>query len=108
MSVESRINELIAAHFSVGTQSIRPQTDFYTDLEADVLDLPELAMEMETEFAVALDSRVLEGVKTVEDLVNHVHDRLEIRRQELALAFFEAKARVDAAMAVHCPGGRCE
>ena len=45
MSVESRLKELIAAHFRISVESVRETTDFYTDLEADVLDLPELAME---------------------------------------------------------------
>ena len=42
MSEESRLKELIAAHFRISVESVRETTDFYTDLEADVLDLPEL------------------------------------------------------------------
>ncbi|HJD96353.1 acyl carrier protein [Mailhella massiliensis] len=98
MSVESRLNELIADHFRISVESVQRTTDFYTDLEADVLDLPELAMEVEKTFSIALDSRIMENVKTVEDMTEYVQECLERKRQELALALCEAKARMDAVM----------
>ena len=98
MSVESRLKELIAAHFRISVESVRETTDFYTDLEADVLDLPELAMEVEKAFSIALDSRIVENVKTVEDMAEYVQECLEKKRQKLGLALYEAKARMDAAM----------
>ena len=59
---------------------------------------PELAMEVEKAFSIALDSRIVENVKTVEDMAEYVQECLEKKRQKLALALYEAKARMDAAM----------
>ena len=86
MSIEQRLNELIAAHFKVSASTIGPELDFYADLNADLLDLPELAMEIEDRLELTLDSRLVDDMRTVRELQIYVSDRVEQKRYLAASA----------------------
>ena len=80
MSIARRLNEIVAAQFKVPVESIRPDTDFHSDLEADALDMPELAMEVEEAFDIMLDDRSVDALRTVRDLQDYVERSLEEKR----------------------------
>ena len=109
MSVQEKLSELVAAHFRVPLENIRPETDFYADLEADILDVPELAMDVEDAFAIMLDSRSVELMKTVGEMLEYINERLEQKRVSLALCLLASKAQAgESLMTAVRYGGMCE
>lgn len=99
MSVETRLNEIVAAHFNVPVESIRPGVGFRSDLAADALDMPELAMDVEEAFDIMLEDRIVDGMDTVRDLLDYVRGSLEEKRlfsasaSAAAVYLYGAKAR---------------
>ena len=99
MSIARRLNEIVAAQFQVPVESIRPDTDFHSDLEADALDMPELAMEVEEAFDIMLDDRSVDALRTVRDLQDYVERGLEEKRlfsASAAVYLLVARARYNA------------
>ena len=101
MSSARRLNEIVAAQFKVPVESIRPDTDFHSDLEADALDMPELAMEVEEAFDIMLDDRSVDALRTVRDLQDYVERSLEEKRlfsasASAAVYLLAARARYNA------------
>ncbi|HEX9992788.1 MAG TPA: acyl carrier protein [Acidimicrobiales bacterium] len=50
---------------SVPAEKVTPDAKFGDDLDADSLDLVELVMALEEEFAVSVDEEELDGIQTV-------------------------------------------
>ena len=72
--------ELIRAHLStelgVDASRIAEDTRFKEDLEADSLDLVELAMALEEELSLEIPDEELEGIRTVGDAVDFIAERV--------------------------------
>ena len=64
-----KLKEMIAESLNVSVDAITEESRFQEDLEADSLDLFELAMSMEEEFGVEIPSEDLEQIQTVGDAV---------------------------------------
>ena len=77
--VEPRVRRMVAEHLGVGTEELTADVSLTDDLAADSLDLVELALAVEREFAVHVPESVLEGVRTFGELVDLVR-RLALRR----------------------------
>ena len=80
MSDEGKIRDLIAAHFHKEPGCILPAMDFYSDLGADYLDLPELAMELEEAFGFPLNPMKVDSMRTVAELSAYVLGMAEASR----------------------------
>ena len=108
MSIAKRLNEIVAAQFKVPVESVRPDTDFHSDLEADTLDMPELAMEVEEAFDIMLDDGSVDALRTVRDLRDYVERRLEEKRlfsaSAVAVCLLAAQARCDVPVAARHGG----
>ncbi len=72
MFVEPRVRHLVAEHLGVGLDKLVSRVILRDDLAADSLDLVELAMVLEGEFAIVVSQRVLDEVRTYGDLVTAV------------------------------------
>ena len=71
--VFEKVKELIAAQFGVDPDGISEETDFVADLEADSLDVVELAMTMEEEFDLSeISEDDIKCIQTVGDLVAYI------------------------------------
>ena len=67
------IRAIIAEQFGVSTDEITMDTNILEDLGADSLDIVELSMAMEGEFALdEMKEEDLKGIQTVGDLVDFV------------------------------------
>lgn len=72
-----KVQAVIAEQFELDTDKITMNTSFEDDLEADSLDLVDLAVELEDEFAIGeTEEGVLEKIKTVGDVVNYILKKL--------------------------------
>lgn len=73
-----RIKEIICSQFDVDPEKITSETSFVDDLDADSLDVVELAMSMESEYDIPeIGEEEIKKIQTVGDLVNYVTAALE-------------------------------
>lgn len=73
-----RMQKIIAEQFSVDPDEITTETSFEADLGADSVDLVELVMSMEEEFAIdEVREEDLATLSTVGDCVNYLSSRLD-------------------------------
>ena len=72
--VRGRLAELIECE----PGDIKLETRLEEDLEADSLDLVELAMALEEELSLEIPDEELEGIRTVGDAVEFVAERVQI------------------------------
>ena len=73
--IQGRLAELIECD----PETIKLETRLEEDLEADSLDLVELAMSLEEELSLEIPDEELEGIRTVGDAVDFVAGRVAAR-----------------------------
>ena len=74
MNVFESIRDLISEQFDVDAETITEDTDFLDDLDADSLDVVELAMGMEEVFGIPeIKEDEIRTIRTVGDLVAYVN-----------------------------------
>ncbi len=76
MNIEQRIAKVIREQLSVEGKEIHPKARFIEDLGADSLDTVELVMAFEEEFGVEIGDDVAEQIKSVEDVMRLVSERI--------------------------------
>ena len=76
-NVYERIRDIVSEQFDVDLESVNEDTDFLSDLDADSLDVVELAMSIEESFGLAqIGEDAIRGIRTVGDLVDYVEKNL--------------------------------
>ncbi len=68
--VEPRVRRLVAEHLGLGVEELAAAVSLRDELAADSLDLVELAMALEAEFAIVVPDRILDQVRSYGDLVD--------------------------------------
>lgn len=61
---------MLAEQLGIPADSIRPESEVIKDLGADSLDVVELMMTLENTYGITLSESDVEGVKTVQDIVD--------------------------------------
>lgn len=74
--IEARIIRVVAEHLLVPEAKCKPEASFVKDLEADSVELIELAMRFEQEFAIKIEDPELYKVRTIQDAVRLVAKKL--------------------------------
>lgn len=69
MSVRDRTKKIVVEHLGVEEEKVVDDADFYNDLGADSLDMVELTMAFEEEFACEISDNEAEGCSTFGDAV---------------------------------------
>ena len=82
--VEADVRRLVADHLGVGTEELVAEVSLRDELAADSLDLVELAMALEAEFAIVVPERTLDQVRTYGDLVQATGLLIRTRCEEEA------------------------
>ncbi|MDD6856874.1 acyl carrier protein [Lachnospiraceae bacterium HCP1S3_C3] len=67
-----KLKKIIAEQLNVSEDSVKPETSFKDDLEADSLDLFEVVMGIEDEYNVEIPSEDLEKISTVGDVIDYL------------------------------------
>ena len=71
--VFDKVKEIICAQFEVSEERITEDTSFLDDLDADSLDVVELAMSIEEVFDLPeISEEDIKGIRTVGDLVDYI------------------------------------
>ena len=64
-----KLFQIIANELEVDKATLKPETSFVNDLNADSLDIANLAMEFEDEFGVSLPDDDDNPIKTISDVI---------------------------------------
>jgi acyl carrier protein len=67
-----RIRSVVAAQLTLEPSEVRPESSFQDDLGADSLDLVEIVLGLEDEFAIKIDDEVAQTIKTVQDALDFI------------------------------------
>jgi acyl carrier protein len=73
-----KVKEIISETLSVEEEDITIDASFTDDLDADSLELVDLTMAFESELGITIEDEEVESIKTVEDAVNAIADKLNI------------------------------
>ncbi|GEM_PF-106033 len=83
-SIEARVTKLVFEQLGTSTKSIEsvsqitPSLSFVNDLSADSLDTVELVMSLEEEFGIEIVDEEAENIRTVEDAIVHVKNKVAL------------------------------
>lgn len=69
-----KLREILCEQFGVDEEYITEDTEFETDLDADSIDMIDLAMSIEDEFQIEVPDEELEKFKTVSDVLEFIDD----------------------------------
>ncbi len=69
-----KIKKIISEQFGIPENDISAETVLLEDLDADSLDLIDLAMSLEDSFEVEVPDEELEKFKTVGDIVKYIEE----------------------------------
>ncbi|CAN2042161.1 acyl carrier protein [Candidatus Magnetomoraceae bacterium gMMP-15] len=73
MSLNEKINKVIAEKLSVELSEVVPEASFVDDLGADSLDQVELIMAMEEAFDIDISDEDAEELVTVKDVLDYIN-----------------------------------
>ena len=72
MSVEDKVQKIIAEKLGISVSDIAPEASFVDDLGADSLDLVELIMSMVEEFDIEISDDDAEKIVLVKDAIDYI------------------------------------
>ncbi len=79
MSTFERVKDVIVEQLDVKEDEVKSDAKFAEDLGADSLDMVELVMSIEDEFGIEIPDEDAEKVKTVQDVVEYVDEKLRMK-----------------------------
>lgn len=77
MNVMETLKEIIVEELDVTPEQITPEARFQEDLGADSLDVVELIMKIEEKFGIEVPDTDAEKIRTVQDAVKYIEDKLK-------------------------------
>jgi acyl carrier protein len=75
--VAKRVKKIIAEQLGMDEDEIRGEAEFQKDLGADSLDIVEMIMSLEEEFGTEIPDEEAEKIKTVQEAIDHIVQRLQ-------------------------------
>ncbi|WP_129408201.1 acyl carrier protein [Marinitoga lauensis] len=76
-----KVKEIIVETLNVEEEDVTLDASFTDDLDADSLELVDLTMAFESELGVTIEDEELENIKTVEDVINSLAEKLNIEEE---------------------------
>lgn len=77
-TIENRVVEIVTRVLGLDLSQVTLEADLVVDLGADQLDLVELTLELEEEFAVEVPDDEFGKLRTVSDLVKYVEAAVKL------------------------------
>ena len=77
--VASRTIELLTEYLGIPPEAVTPAAELAEDLGVDSIDAVEFTLALEREFDVSLPDATLADVRTVQDVIDVLHERLDAR-----------------------------
>ncbi len=76
MNVEEKVKEVIIEQLNITEEECVPEAAFIDDLGADSLDIVELIMALEDNFGMDISDDDLAKIRTVQDIITYIKERL--------------------------------
>ena len=73
---EARLKKIISDQMGVTEEEVLPEASFIDDLNADSLEMVDLIISLEEEFNIQVTDEDAEKIKTVQDALDYLHERL--------------------------------
>ena len=73
--IMEKLTEVLVEEFEVEPEEIRPEANFFTDLELDSLDAIDLIVNMDKLLGVPLKSEDAQKIRTVDDFVKLIQSK---------------------------------
>ena len=70
--IEARVKSIVADQLGISEGEVTQESSFVDDLGADSLDTVELVMALEEEFSIEIPDEDAEKIRTVEQVVEYV------------------------------------
>jgi len=77
VNAEERLKKIIAEQLGVSEEEVVPEASFIDDLNADSLEMVDLIISLEEEFAIQVSDEDAEKIKTVKDALDYLHDHMD-------------------------------
>ena len=74
MTTFEKLKPIIADQLGVKMEIIKQESSFKDDFDADSLDMVDLTMEIEDEFAIEINDKVAATLQTVGDVVKYIEN----------------------------------
>ncbi len=75
-NIAETVRKIVAEQLGVDMEKVVPEASFIDDLGADSLDTVELVMALEEEFDQEIPDEDAEKIRTVQDAINYIQDRM--------------------------------
>lgn len=72
-----RVKKIVIEQLEAEPDTVTPQANFATDLNADSLDTVELVMALEEEFDIEIPDEAAEQIATVQAAVDYISNKVE-------------------------------
>ena len=77
--VDRQVREVLISTFNLPPESVTPEATLFQDLDLDSLDAIDLAVKLETETGLKLKESEFRSIRTVRDVVDTIHRKMESR-----------------------------
>jgi acyl carrier protein len=74
MSITEKVKKMIVEQLGVNEAEVVPEAKFIDDLGADSLDIVELIMALEDEYAIEIPDEDAEKIETVGDAIKYIEE----------------------------------
>ncbi len=80
--VDRQVREVLITTFNLSREAVTPEATLFQDLDLDSLDAIDLAVKLETETGLKLVETEFRSIRTVKDVVDTIHRKMEARAAE--------------------------
>ena len=71
--VESKVRAIIAKHYRISEDDVKPGSSFITDFSGDSLDIIELVLILEDEYGIEVPEEIAEDLDTVQKVYDYIN-----------------------------------
>lgn len=72
--INKTVKQIISKHLGVEESKIKENSNLTEDLGADSLDIVELVIAVESKFDVEIPDRIMENMRTVQDIITYLKE----------------------------------
>ncbi|TDI12224.1 MAG: acyl carrier protein [Acidobacteria bacterium] len=80
--VDRQVREVLIRTFNLSREAVTPEATLFQDLDLDSLDAIDLAVKLEIETGLKLAETEFRSIRTVKDVVETIHRKMEARAAE--------------------------
>ena len=71
-----KVKEILAQQLMISLEEVKEEANLVEDLAADSLDIVEIVMKFEEEFAINIPDEEVEKIRTVRDVIGYLEEKV--------------------------------